>query len=224
MHKIVPDNLFVAYKRYKEDTYVFVTWLYKQTVACGFKEVKTTQAQARSGTRLKGKARQAAKTLSGGSGTQSNAIKVSTRGILVLAQMIEAYRPCVKVPAHVQVSLLRAIKARKRCAALYESKVGGGITVDEYSNAAHKHFIEILDQCFTILRPRFEILQASKIESSKSSHSSPSTKKQGIESTQNRFEKLSLESCNEKDLDDSAINTTASMSSQGPIKPRELQK
>ncbi|PVH79112.1 hypothetical protein DL98DRAFT_533306 [Cadophora sp. DSE1049] len=209
---MVPDGFFSAYKRYKEDTSIFGTWLSTQAVSCGYKEVNMTKAQVGSSTRLKGNARQAAKTQAGGPGAKSmDTHKVSTRHMLLLAQIIVVHRPFVKVPSHIQLSLLRAIQARKRCATLYLSNANGGGIAEDSSYAAHQHFIEILEQCFTILQPRFEILRADKSENS-GTRPSFTTQTQQMGSSQNRFEKLPLKSTSEIDLDDSPIDTTASPS------------
>jgi hypothetical protein len=176
---MLPENPTCSYKRYKEDTNVFATWLSNTARACGYKQDSTnspsvTQTTANqqaakvqaTSTRLKGKPRKEAKAAAAAPGptltaTPSSTIKsaLATKEIIVQAAMIaDSKKYSATVPIVIQGVLQRAIQARKRCTAWFQTaKPGDKATDYEKSNAAHEHFIAVLERATAILEPRSNV-------------------------------------------------------------------
>jgi hypothetical protein len=221
---MLPDNLSGSYKRYKEDTNVFATWLSNTARVCGYKQdvahkPSVTQAttnrqhpvgQAPSA-RLKGKARKEAKAAVSASKSTSTAsasptIKsaVGTREIIVQAALIaDSKKPPIAVPVVIQGVLRRAIQARKRCTAWFQKAASEYKSPEqERSNAAHEHFITVLERASEILEPCFEHSKSHQtVPSQPKKTSSNATSTKPATYIRNLFESLDVEDANDHELD-----------------------
>ena len=166
-----------SYKRYKEDTNIFTTWLSQSAKACGYtfpnaqpdsasQSSKLADAPPKSqppSTRLKGKARKEAKKSSEGLGKadgpqgnrEQDAIpikkyQVASKDILDQAETVaRSVKPRVRVPVNILRIIRRAIDARKRCAEWFQKTA----VKNETSVKGHAHFINVLEQALAILEP-----------------------------------------------------------------------
>ena len=182
---MLPDFLANSYKKYKQDTTLFTTWLAKAAKSAGYKprakeegreelikssdvvESKPKTPEVASG-RLKGKDRKAAKAAkAAAAATQGNVdsvedesptlmikYSVTTEELLRQAEAVVGahQRSGVRLPRALRYILLRAIRARQRCAEWFrDSKIDGGD-----ADKGHSHFIQVLQQCMDILEPCLE--------------------------------------------------------------------
>lgn len=122
---MLPSNLAGSYRRYKEDTNVFATWLLNTAETCGYNPGyvdETPKPQlAQPSTRLKGKARKEAKKAATNSASivQTKLRYISTKEMLLQAEIIAKHkRPPVEMPKNIRNTLERAIRARTRCASV----------------------------------------------------------------------------------------------------------
>lgn len=164
------ELLYSSYRRYKEDTNTFTTWLSKAAQACGFKLAGKKSEKVHSpepssdpipvAPRLKGKARKEAKAQALASANNQSGLNEERKPVQVskyemttsnLIEQAEAVANSGKVNMSVNVLRIarRAINARKRCTNWFkktESK-------DEASTQAHAHFTATLEQALNILKP-----------------------------------------------------------------------
>lgn len=174
---MLPRVLSGSYRRYKEDTDVFTTWLSEAAKACGYKPVarpqNTTAAASSSSTpaaatkngapkksvRLKGKERKLAKEAvkqqnSNTAVAQADEVAivkytVSTQDILDQATAVANWaKGKMYMPLKVQRVLYRAIQARQRCAAWFEKT---DIRSDQ-SREGHQYFIDVLRKVYGMLK------------------------------------------------------------------------
>lgn len=171
---MLPQILLGSYKRYKEDTNVFTTWLSQSAKACGYKlpdlqpddvlqskkQLILNQNPQPSSTRLKGKARKEAKKA--GDKTDlpqdnrerdSAPVKkylVATKDILDQAETVaRSVKPRIQVPVQILQIVQRSIDARERCQKWFQ-KTG---VKNETSTEGHAHFINVLEKALAILKP-----------------------------------------------------------------------
>lgn len=152
-----------SYKRYKEDTNVFTTWLGQAAEACGLKS-KIKQAsknpQANAGAsanatpRLKGKERKLAKEAAAKSKEKPIAAavtyNVTTQDLLRQAETVaKANKRGTILPENVLRVLERAINARQRCSDWF-TKTG---LDNGYSKEGHNYFISVLRKARDLLQP-----------------------------------------------------------------------
>lgn len=158
-----------SYKRYKEDTAAFCTWLCEKAATCGYRhKTKSATAPANNssdhdvlgtlGERLREKAakkamKREAKTtnLTESSSTPIVKITTSTRDLLLQAKAV-ARSGIVEVPTAMVQVLERAIQVRKRCVELFQLST----SEDSQSTSRHVHFIRILEEISEILAPRIK--------------------------------------------------------------------
>ncbi|KAF7920882.1 uncharacterized protein EAE98_008911 [Botrytis deweyae] len=155
---MLPSNLAGSYRRYKEDTNVFATWLLNTAETCGYNlgyVDETPKPQlAQPSTRLKGKARKEAKKAAANSATieQTNLRYISTKEMLLQAEIIAKHkRPPVEMPKNIRNTLERAIRARTRCANWFRNTETDQHT--DKSNRTHAYFISILEKALDTLEP-----------------------------------------------------------------------
>ena len=110
---MLPEDVFGRYRRYKEDTDIFATWLSTQARACGYQhpgqrrdKLQTPQMQStKASTRLKGKARKEANEAEKKREQRALQSKVKQRlptsEILVQAEVIVNFKkPLIMVHVH----------------------------------------------------------------------------------------------------------------------------
>ncbi|KAF7908336.1 uncharacterized protein EAF01_004091 [Botrytis porri] len=151
-------NSINHYRRYKEDTSVFATWLLNTAESCGYNpgyddEIPKPQSMQPS-TRLKGKARKEAKRATIGStlNVQTKLRYISTKEILLQAEIVAKHKkPPMEMPKYILNILERAIRARTRCASWFCSTETNQHT--DQSNRTHAYFISILEKALATLEP-----------------------------------------------------------------------
>ena len=207
---MLPEILLASYKRYKEDTNVFTTWLSKAAFACGFKSTDVKpQGQSRkeppkdavsklSGGRLKGKARKEAKaTASNDKSSQNQAslptptvkYTMTTKDLLRQAELV-AKSSKTQLPANVLRMVERTIHARQRCTSWFQTvKAKESASTDQ-----HVHFTNILEKALDILRRSLASIDGSK-EPSTAGLQAEQSKSSNIsnEDLNNRFGALEIE-------------------------------
>lgn len=229
---MLPEILAGSYKRYKEDTNVFATWLSKTAKSCGYKHPGLTDPETISnpskvnipgpqGARLKGKARKEAKLAAerndepSNASTQANVPVVQytmrTVDLLEQAKVVAKFtKPRIQMPFNILRVVQRAIQARRRCAAWFE-KTGAK---NDDSIDGHVHFISVLEKALVIL-------ESCCTASNKKSRAS--TQEQKLKdsasadidgnSLRNRFNMLDVEDTNDVVLDVAASDITAAQKS-----------
>ncbi|KAF7952395.1 uncharacterized protein EAE97_001892 [Botrytis byssoidea] len=153
---MLPSNLAGSYRRYKEDTNVFATWLLNAAETCGYNpgdDNETPKPQlAQPSTRLKGKARKEAKKAAIDSTPILQTKYISTKEMLLQAEIIAKHKkPPVEMPKNIRNTLERAIRARTRCASWFRNT-----KTDQHadkSNRTHAYFISILEKALATLNP-----------------------------------------------------------------------
>ncbi|KAK2765534.1 hypothetical protein FQN54_008388 [Arachnomyces sp. PD_36] len=165
---MLPDFLTSSYKRYKEDTNVFTTWLAQTAKSCGYHletkptSVPTETVNVPKGPRLKGKerklAREAAKekekeneklgTTSPANAQPSVTYAVTTQDILKQATAIVESGKRIPMPLNIQRVTLRAIEARQRCVDWF-GQTGVG---DDEATDGHEFFIQVLREAFEMVK------------------------------------------------------------------------
>lgn len=210
-----------SYKRYKEDTNVFATWLSTTANACGYKSETSPQPPVQknapkiASSRLKGKARKEAQKATANGDGPSQDVKladylpvtkctVKTKDFLDQANVVaKSVRPRIQMPLNILRVVQRAIHARKRCADWFR-KTGAK---DEASIEGHDHFINVLEKALAIL-------QSCCPKSAKAGKQEQNTRDSPPEPDQNlsnRFGMLNVEDTNDivLDLAASDINATS---------------
>lgn len=230
---MLPEILAGSYKRYKEDTNVFATWLSKTAKACGYKppvpknlektatNTSKVNTPASQGARLKGKARKEAKLAAESNGepsrdsTQDNVpvTRYTMRTVDLLEQakvVANCTKPRIQIPLNILRVVQRAIQARQRCAAWFH-KTGAK---KDNSTEGHAHFISVLEKALAILEScctaKDKKLGGSMHEQ-KVKHS-VSADTDG-DSLSNRFNMLDVEDTNDAVLDVAASDITAAKKS-----------
>lgn len=216
---MLPEILAGSYKRYKEDTNVFATWLSTTAKACGYKSENSPQPPVQKdapkipSSRLKGKARKEAQKAAANGDGPSQDVKladlqvtrytVKTKDFLDQAKVVtKSVRPRIQMPLNILRVVQRAIHARKRCADWFR-KTGAK---DEASIEGHDHFINVLENALAILLPCCPKSQTSKQEQKpKTSALEP----ESSHNLSNRFGMLNVEDTNDIVLDLAASDISA---------------
>ena len=226
---MLPEILAGSYKRYKEDTNVFTTWLSQAAAACGYKPAQQEQNKSKPACqrtptttpRLKGRARKEAKAAAAESKKLSDNFEpprptvkynVTTQELLHQAEAVaKSEKVLMRLPDSVVRIVQRAIGARKRCVSWFQKT---GILSEEDSTKTHLHFVATLETALSTLRPD---LQPSE-ETSPGKGSSPATAV-AAEALKNRFSVLGLEETGD-DLDLAATEaaTDPSAAKKSPAK------
>ncbi|MCJ1453626.1 hypothetical protein MMC28_003973 [Mycoblastus sanguinarius] len=231
---MLPEVLAGSYKRYKEDTSVFTTWLSKTAIACGYKTSsfvirETTSSNVTVGqapsSRLKGKARKEAKSASKenknpSSGSDSNMpvakYSITTQELLGQAEAVaEAKASGIQIPLSIMRVVERAIDARRRCASWF--KKTGACDID--STEGHLHFVSILEKALTLLRPLVTTNASSKSSTKDWKDIPIMTTDVPSEEIKNRFSVLDIE-----DPDDAMdlVASEVSVTNKPPSKTRTV--
>ncbi|KAL8689263.1 MAG: hypothetical protein Q9224_004679 [Gallowayella concinna] len=183
---MLPDFLAGSYKRYKQDTTLFTTWLAKAAASAGYKPNATKQSPSQqpepskatsiqsalpTGGRLKGKARKAAKDAAekvknahahAEESQHPSTVKytITTGELLRQAEAVaQSYlKSHLKMPASLRVVVERAVRARQRCSEWFQKS---GVH-NEYADKQHIHFIRVLEQSLKILEPCVEAEDANQ--------------------------------------------------------------
>ena len=239
---MIPELLYSSYQRYKEDTNVFTTWLSQAARACGFKTVgvkrETEQVLAATADpkpvapRLKGKARKIAKAQAatsanseGGQNAQQKPLQISkyeltTKNLIEQAEAVgKSGKSNIRMPEDVLRVARRAINARKRCSNWFketESK-------DKVSTEGHAHFIGVLEQALSILKPCYNdepLMSSGHQPSAKKAEATQAQKRARTfdEDLNNRFRMLQIEDT-DNDVETTAPEVTL-QSKNGPKKPQ----
>lgn len=169
---MLPETLIGSYKRYKEDTDVFTTWLSQTAITCGYNSVDLTRQSVTSQKAVPRHVSHAASiqpkdTASGSPKVTASKRKepvgriphksvpvtkrmVTTKDLIRQAEVIaESRTPKVQMPENIRLVVEHAIRARERCAAWFQQT---NLHVNN-SLDGHTHFIEVLKESLAILRP-----------------------------------------------------------------------
>ena len=224
---MIPDFLAGSYKKYKQDTALFTTWLANAAASCGYKpratkrpdseqpaQVKSvnTELPMPSTPKLKGRERKiardaAAKAKKANSDIPQPQMPSTVKYTITTAEMLcqaEAItqshaRSHVHMPASLRAVVERAIRARQRCSEWFQKSE----VHNKYADNQHTYFIEILKQSLTILEPCVEEAEPSATTDGKLGE--PSF--EGSTSISNRFAALDVEDL--LDVDPSEIAEVA---------------
>lgn len=168
---MLPDVLASSYRRYKEDTNVFTTWLSQAAQACGWKPatkpqvtpVESPTINTPKAPRLKGKERKLAQDAAKAGNQSSNGAAkdpksealptvrytITTGDLLRQTAAVSGWtKEKIRMPPNVQRILERAISARKRCAAWFQRTDSR----NKFSNVSHRYFIDVLQKAADTLR------------------------------------------------------------------------
>lgn len=157
--KMLQDELYSSYKRYKADTDFVVTWLVSNAALCGFPVVDSTRATTASTSgQLKGKARQQARTAKTAQNSptvrRSYAYRIDMKNLVPMAECIsKSTKPRVEVSGAFAYVLQEAIKERKRHRAWHSSQSATDQTAEK--DSSHEHFVSVLEAVWDILRHKF---------------------------------------------------------------------
>lgn len=156
------DALAGSYRRYKEDTDTFTTWLLQSSKRCGWKPVTRPEAvpmeactsAAPKAPRLKGRERKLARNAvksemeAEAGATPTVKYTITAKDLLEQAAAVTAWnREKIRMPSDVRRVLERAIRARKRCACWFERSDSH----NKLSNAGHQSFIGVLQEVADML-------------------------------------------------------------------------
>lgn len=214
---MLPEFLAGSYKRYKQDTALFTTWLAKAASSVGYipngtkhrqsqqpepLAAEPTQSAEPKGARLKDKARKAAKDAAGKAKEPSVDTSESLAPATVKYTIISGELLCqaeavaqsylkfnVKMPASLRVVVERAVRARKRCSEWFQKS---GVQ-NQYADKQHNYFIGILEQSLKILEPCVEPKTAG---SEQQNQDEPMLERNSVT---NRFSSLKMEETPEVD-------------------------
>lgn len=133
-----PSFLFDTYKRYKDETQTFISWLGETARKCG----QSSQPEGTKKGRSKKKVQAPLVT------------KLALSDIVTLAKAISQSGASVEIPSHILRSLKFVIAQRKKCAVWF-SQQSGGETLQR-ANESHSFVIDIFEKAFGILSPSTE--------------------------------------------------------------------
>ncbi|KAL8825838.1 MAG: hypothetical protein Q9191_004167 [Dirinaria sp. TL-2023a] len=223
---MIPELLYSSYQRYKEDTNVFTTWLSQAARACGFKtvgvkrETKPVSAATAdlkpAGPRLKGKARKDAKAQAATAANSEGGQNAQQKPAEAVGK---SGKSNIRMPEDVLRVARRAINARKRCSNWFtetESK-------DKVSTEGHAHFIGVLEQALSILKPCYNdepLMSSGHQPSAKKAEATQAQQRARTfdEDLNNRFRMLQIEDT-DNDVEITAPEVTL-QSKNGPKKPQ----
>ena len=220
---MIPDFLAGSYKKYKQDTALFTTWLANAAASCGYKPEATKRphpeqpAQVKpvnspSTPRLKGRERKlardaAAKAKKASDDKPESQLPSTVKYTITTAELLRqaeavtqsGARSRVQMPAALRAVVERAIRARQRCSEWFQKSE----VHNKYADNQHTHFIEILKQSLKILEPCVEEAEPSAKMHGKQAE--PSF--EGSTSIANRFAALDVEDL--LDVDPSEVSEVA---------------
>ena len=225
---MIPDFLAGSYKKYKQDTALFTTWLANAAASCGYKpratkrphseqpaQVKSvnTELPLPSTPKLKGRERKLARDAAAKAKKVNDDIPttpqvpstvkytITTAELLRQAEAVTQShaRSHVHMPASLRAVVERAIRARQRCSEWFQKS---GVH-NKYSDSQHTYFIEILKQSLSMLEPCVEEAEPSATTDRKRGESSL----EGSTSISNRFAALEVEDL--LDVDPSEVSEVA---------------
>ncbi|KAM3088281.1 hypothetical protein ACMFMG_002335 [Clarireedia jacksonii] len=185
-----------SYKRCKDDTSVSIRWLAEtaRTRGYSFKENNSvaTPEPAKPGARLKGKARKLAKKGCSSGATPNNKVLapklenrvVDSSELLGLAHAISRFKnPSIATPTKIIRAEIRAVSARKKCTAYFESVTKEDDDEKVRGNESHTYFTKLVEDVLMVLQPLFAISTTSKVTDE---HASGSL----LQDLRNRFAQL----------------------------------
>lgn len=181
-------TLFSSYRRYKADTNLVAEWLLAIAKEHGYNSSKHLQGSVptSSGSRLKGKARKAAKDAMGANADYkpSQVYRIKVQDFVSFAQYIAGLKkPRVKTPEDIKRAIQAAIRLRKNASAwctVYQTAPSSLTALD-----GHDYFISILEEVQHVLLP--DNMQAPGSSHAESATNAPAP------SSANLFELLTLE-------------------------------
>ncbi|PQE09083.1 Ank-repeat mbp1 protein [Rutstroemia sp. NJR-2017a BVV2] len=201
----------ISYKRYKDDTSTFIKWLAETAQSCRSEtsgSTSTTESAKPGGARLKGKARKLAKQGSSTANNKSSATKpennktsaakpenhvVDSSELLGLAHTISnSKNSSIIVPTEIIRAGIRAVSARKKCTAYFESITNKDGDEKLRRNESHAYFTKLIEVVLTILQPHFAPSTTPKDTTEQTSGSL-------LQNLQNRFAQLEVEEPEETD-------------------------
>ncbi|KAI9640150.1 hypothetical protein NHQ30_011387 [Ciborinia camelliae] len=218
---MLPEYLDSTYKRYKEDTSTFIKWLSKTGQSCSYTPNKSSTPivePAPKSSRLKGKARKAAKQSSSSlpaTATELHPQIVDIKDILPLAKaIIDSKFPAQIVPISIIQAGLRAISARRKCTSFFVDLTAENDIQGVQSNESHEFFTDLMDEVLTILQPLFEVVTGATSTTFENT-------KTPSEDIKNRFAQLEVEDTIEDTQNDFPA-ATRSKSIESPDADYEL--
>ncbi|KAI1779167.1 hypothetical protein F4818DRAFT_455312 [Hypoxylon cercidicola] len=138
-----PDFLPSSYKKYKDDTNVFTTWLDRTAKDCGYISKEKNRPEpapfVRHTADAQGLGPDEAPLVPDSITTVKYA--VSTQDMIAQADAIYNHIPKIYMPYTVKAHLKQAIDARQRCSAWYEKAEDGAMG---YDSGGHRFFITML--------------------------------------------------------------------------------
>jgi hypothetical protein len=195
---MLPAFLESSYKRYKDDTSTFIQWLAETAQSCGAEKSPSTSTPDPAkpgGARLKGKARKLAKQGSSTGTTANNKTSaakpdnyvVDSSELLGLARTISnSKNSSITVPTEIIRAGIRAVSARKKCTAYFESVTNKDDDDKARDNKSHAYFTKLIEDVLMVLQPLFAVSTASKATNEQTSGSL-------LQDLQNRFAQLEVE-------------------------------
>ena len=211
---MLPECFIDSYKHYKADTRTIATWLTESAEISGFTnknsvhQANPTVTNEQTKVKLKGRARKLARDAANAE-QKTRAKKppppqqyvVKTKDFVPMAIAIASWCPPKIKPSTTILEIFRrTIASRKSCAMWYATGSDG--------NEGHQHFINVLEEAFSILEPLAPKEQVDKI---RTKHSS--TIRKNI--SENKFDNLVLEDDDESASED----VTQPTSNPSPLKP-----
>lgn len=214
---MLPGFLDSAYKKYKNDTSIFIQWLSDNGQKCGY-TLKSGANASRplpgaasvKTARLKGKARKAAKQQGAPMAAdpapdQTPPRKryfISSHELLYLAKAIVGSKsPTIQVPPPIIHAGLRAVSSRKRCANFFNKSADAKLSKQ---NHGHSYFISLMEEILLTLQPCFA-LSAGTTDQNASNDPRPSVGT--LEDLENRFAVLEVEEPEEPQDDGPATSS-----------------
>jgi hypothetical protein len=205
---MLPESLSGSYRRYKEDTNVFATWLSHAAKACGYHHVVVDNSSSSSTASVTNCQKPSKGNVASGNPAPSKHL-LPTKDIENLARLVaESKEPIITVPQGIQGVLYRAIRARKRCTAVFQQlEVKNNTSQFQESNASHLHFIKVLESAYELLHPIFDISPTPiKSQPTKLTTKGISKTSDSIDFLGNQFELLQVEEIEDQDLEFSAFD------------------
>ena len=248
---MLPDFLDSSYRRYKHDTAKFIKWLSETAEKCGYTTVSPQsglapdKAAAPPTRRLKGKARIEAKraemeamraAIAQGKPVSQQVPPIASptlKHVVALKDLLPQARAiasntkmAIQVPSSIIRVGLRAVSARKRCAAWFKKQFSDDPR-ESQSNNQHSYFIDLLQEVLLTLSPHDESLAASKAPGSEP-QSLPdnltSSKSVNYGPLENMFGLLDVEDVQEQDFSEPIRATTSPLGGKpSPEKVYELE-
>jgi hypothetical protein len=217
----------ISYKRYKDDTSTFIKWLAETAQSCRSEtsgSTSTAEPVKAGGARLKGKARKLSKQGSSTTNNKTSAAKpendktpadkpenhvVDSSELLSLAHTISnsAKNSPITVPTEIIRAGIRAVSARRKCTAYFESITNKDDDEKLRRNESHAYFTKLIEVVLTILQPHFAPSTTQKDTTEQRSGSL-------LQDLQNRFAQLEVEEPEETDAE---TEVEAPVNNQLPI-------